>query len=121
MKGKFQNVQQLAIYITEKEATDKPLDEINISQANSIAKEVIKRVGAIGGQDTVRTLNKQIMHGKYEIGKASLSPEQMDRVCLIIEELFSWEFKLFFPWSKARKNTRNLKRVCKQYGYLDKN
>ena len=119
MKGQFQNVQQLGAFITKEEYTRKPGDEMNITQANSVAKELIRLVGATGGKTAVVNLKRRYYDGNYRIGKAELTKAQMERLIDIVEELFSWDWKLFFPWSKAWRNSRNLKMLCKQYGYLD--
>lgn len=119
MKGQFQNVQQLGAYIAKEEYTKKPGDEMNITQANTVAKELIRLVGAIGGRDAVANLRNRLYDGHYRIGKTELTKAQMERLVIIAEGLFSWEWKLFFPWSKAWRNSRNLKALCRQYGYLD--
>lgn len=119
MKGQFQNVQQLGAFITKEEYTKKPGDEMNITQANSVAKELITLVGAVGGSDTITLLKDRYIDGNYRVGKVELTKAQMERLIDIVIELFSWEWKLFFPWSKAWRNSKNLKILCKQYGYLD--
>lgn len=119
MKGKFQNVQQLALHITKEEYTKAPGDEMSITQANTVAKEIIKLVGATSGQTAITILTRRLDDGDYRVGKTELKKMQMHRLVDIISELFEWEWKLFFPWSKARMNSRNLTQLCNQYGYLD--
>ncbi len=119
MKGQFQNVQQLGHYITEKERTAAPNDEMNITQANSVAKELIRVVGGVGGQTAVTVFRRKLENEELLVGKAELTMGQLERLVKIIEDLFEWEWRLFFPWTKARRNSKNLAALCRQYGYLD--
>lgn len=117
MKHRFQNLQQFGAYLVKEEYTEAPGDEMNISQGMAVAKEVIRLVGHMGGQSACAIFNKKYSAGNYTVGATELTSEQMHRLCDILDKMFSWEWKLFFPWSKSRKNYKNLKILCTMYGY----
>lgn len=119
MKGRFQNLQQFAKYITEKEKTIAPGDEMNITQANAAAKQIIKSIGIMGHKQTILSLEDTLYGNYFSVGKAELSHGQLVRLIEILKEMFNWEYKLFFPWSKSFRNFRNIKSLCKMYGYYD--
>ena len=125
-KYRFANIQQFAKHLTDTDDTEQEGDEINITQAMTIAKTIIKLVASLGGQDGVANLKKKLhtwnppTHtDRIIIGKTSITSGQFDRLLETLDELFEYEWKLFWPWSKSRKNTKNLKYLAKIYGYFD--
>lgn len=94
---RWMTTQQLANEIAEMDVADGK--ELNISQCNSIAKNV-KNLYKFGGKnEVINHLNETLTMREY-------SMDQKQRLDSIMKKLFRWHF---LPWSRIRNN---MERLC---------
>ena len=114
----MENLQQFCYLLMDDEFHLRPGDKLTFHQSRQVCMGICREVNYIGGFETLKSIKERLESGDFNVGGLSLTKGQMERVFLLCSELFNYEFKLFFPWSKSRKNTKLVIKIGKDCGAI---